>query len=742
MIRAAAFLSSFLLFLVQPLVAQMVLPSLGGSAQVWSVCVLFFQAALLGGYLYAHGSTRLLGLGGQWVLHALLLVLGLGVFPLGLLPPGGPPPASAPVTWLLGQLLVTVGPPFLVLAASSSLLQRWLSLSEHPGAEDPAYLFAASNAGGLLALVTYPLLLDPFLDLRGRVLAFRIATGAFALLLGGAVFRMRSVRRPEGMEVVPEAPGPRSSQDPGHPGPRRWLVLAAVPSAWMLAVTAHMSQEVPSVPLLWVTPLFLYLLSFTLVFSRERWLPRGLWRGLQPFLLALLSIVLFVPTRALGFGLHLGAFFVTCMVEHGELADTRPSPEGLTGYYLWLALGGALGGLFQGLVAPWLFPVMAEYPLLVVAGAWLREMPGGEGRGAPDPGPGGSPGVSPEAPGASPAWGRRLDVLVPGALALLLAACLLGLPRLGDERDVVVRVALLFFGAAVAWGARRRPRRLALCLAVNLAGGFLAFRLPGTLALRRSPYGVHRVARVEGTSLHQLFHGSTLHGVQDRAHPRTPPVAYFYPASPVAGVLRRVPGSARLAVIGLGVGSVAWYLEPGQRLDYFELDPVVQELARDPRFFSHLAEARGEVRVELGDGRLGLGRVPAGSYDLVFADAFSSDAVPVHLLTREALEVYLEALAPGGALLFNTSNRHLRIEALLGVLARDLGLEGRACLPPPLTPEQERRGLARASFVLMVREAGDLPRWTGGESGWRPVPVSGGPVWRDAHASLLPYLRW
>jgi hypothetical protein len=626
--------------------------------------------------------------------------------------------------------------PFLVLAATSSLLQGWLSRSELPGREDPYFLYAASNAGSLLALLVYPLLFDPLLGLAAQVQVWRGAGVGFLVLLfvvGGRFWGQAMDSQPA---QAPEPVRSRSGEGGGPcldageslvpAGPSRWLILSLVPSSLMLAVTAHMSQEVPSVPLLWVTPLFLYLLSFTLVFAR-RSPPRWIFQGLLPLLLAVLAVVLYVPTRVLGFSLHLGALFVAAMVLHELLARSRPSPERLTGYYLWLALGGALGGVFNSLIAPALFPFLAEYPLMLVLAAWL---------GIPAPSPTDSP------------WPRRFDGLAPLLLSCFLALVLTILPRVGDERDVVARVAVLFLAAAVTWTFRLRSCRFALGLAAVLGGGFGAFRLPGTLAFRRSSYGVHRVSRLPDRKIHQLYHGSTLHGVQDLSQKRAPPLAYFYPESPVGEILaHHLPGGARVAVIGLGVGSVAWYAGSDWDLRYFELDPVVVELAREVRFFTHLKEARGKVEVRLGDGRLQLSRESEASFDLVFADAFSSDAVPVHLLTREAVDMYLGKLRPGGALLFNTSNRHLRLEALLGVLARDLGLTARACLPPPLIAEQEQSGWARASFVLLVRDSKDLAIWleapgTSKLRPWREIPEDPGPVWRDDYVSLLPYLRW
>jgi hypothetical protein len=318
------------------------------------------------------------------------------------------------------------------------------------------------------------------------------------------------------------------------------------------------------------------------------------------------------------------------------------------------------------------------------------------------------------------------------------------LPHVGDARDVAARVGVLLVAAAVALWFRRRPLRFGLGVAVVLMGGFSSFRLPGTVAMTRSYYGSYRVTRPPGTRRHLMFHGTTVHGAQDRGAPAAAPISYFHPASPAARLVRdHLPADGRLAVVGLGVGSLAAYLQPGQTLRYFELDPLVRELASDPRYFTHLRDTRGAVDVVVGDGRLSLVRDAGPRYQLVFLDAFTSDAVPVHLLTREAVAHYLTRLAPGGALVFNTSNRHVRLDALVAALARDLGLPARAHVPPPLSPTEEAAGWARTTWAVLTRDEVELERWAPLEEGWRTLTAD--PeirAWTDARASLLSVIRW
>lgn len=710
--RLAVFLGAFLLFGAQPLVSRMLLPVLGGSAQVWNTCTVFFQVALLAGYLLAHEvGRRPAGRGialGVLAAYAAAATALPPAFPADLAPPAGP----LPVGWVLGLLVVHVGPWFVLVAATAPLVQRWLA--GRRDASEVYGLYAASNAGSLLALAAQPFLLEPALGLAGQARLVAGGVAALALLLAGLAATLGGGAGGT-PAVVPAAP----------PVPRglrlRWLALAAVPSSLLLGVTAHLAQEVPATPLAWVVPLALYLGSFVLVFrpgAGDRAVPRALF----PLLVAVLAIVLFVPLRLAGFTLHLAALLVVSWVLHGELADARPEPAGLTGYYLTLAAGGALGGAANALLAPALLPAHLEYPLALVAACFLYPR---------------------DEPGLLPGWTARLDVAIPATLAVVGAGVQHVLPSSGDAREVAARVGVLLVLAAAALACRRRARRFGLAVGAVLLAGFVGFRLPGTLRFARSYYGSYRVVRVPGTARLELHHGSTIHGAQDRGRADGSPTSYFHPASPIAGVLRRAgEARARVAVVGLGVGALAWYTRPGQRLRFLEIDPVVVELAEDPELFTFLRDASGEVRVDVGDGRRLLAMAPAASAELVVLDAFASDAIPVHLVTREALATYRRVLAPGGALVFNVSNRHVRLVDLVARLAADAGLAAREVRAPELGPADQAAGRVRARW-LAVGPPGVLARWAPETEGWRDrLAPRDAPVWRDDHAALLPYLRW
>lgn len=807
MIRAAVFLGAFLLFSVQPLVARRLLPVMGGSALVWNTCMVFFQAALLLGYLYVFALSRWLGPRARLLVHLGVLAAGALALPLWGGMTARPPPGMHPSGWVLGVLVVTVGPPFVALAATAPLVQLWLGESDLEGAEDPYFLYAASNLGSLSALLAYPLLLEPALGVEAqRVLWARgyWLVAAALVVVGAWLVGRRRVEAEVDVEggeepggQLGEAASPEAGAAPGWRDRAAWALLAFVPSLLLLGITAHLAEEVPSSPLLWVVPLALYLASFALVFARRALVDPARLAAVHPLALSVLAVFLYVPTRVSGFVVHLGALFVSCLVLHDQLARRRPPAARAPDFYLWVAAGGAAGGVLHSLVAPQVFPFVAELPLAiclaaalhpagpedeVAALAGLREVDGEalraavlgegpgdlEGTGAEKAGPEApapeAPASEAPAPEASTAAGAPVHALAPavppprstlaaptpgdllraGALLALGVGGMRALPLIGDFRDTVARVGLLLLVAMVVHTQRRRPTRLALGLAAVLTTGFVGLRLPGALHLARSPYGAYRVQREALGGRTFLHHGSTVQGSQQDALSGGPPSSYYHPEGPIGRLLRGRPDpTAPMAGVGLGVGALAWYLYPGGALRFYELDPLVLDLARDRRFFTLLAEARGPVDVVIGDGRLSLDREPAGVFHALMIDAFGSDAVPTHLLTREAVEGYLRVLAPGGALLVNVTNRHVAIAPVLAAHAHDLGLEVVGCGPRPLTPEESRAGMAAAQWLVITRDPPTRDAWTGDLPCFQPLaPGPGAPRWTDDRLSLLGVLRW
>ena len=720
------FLSAALLFAVQPLIAKLVLPLLGSTPAVWTASLMFFQAALLAGYVYAHATSAGLGARRAATVHLALLPLPLLVLPLGL-PDGWTPPAQAnPVGWLLTLLLVSVGLPFFVVSATAPLLQRWLAATSHPAARDPYFLYRASNVGAMVGLLGYPIAMEPSLRLadQGRLwsagylaLATLIAACAIALWRSPAAL----ARTGEGAPSAAEPTGARGA--PTAARRARWVALAFVPSSLVLGVTSFLTTDVAPIPLLWALPLALYLGSFVLVFSPR---PGAGERGrtaaaVLPAATALVAFTLLTRMRQpleLLVALHLGAFFVAAVACHGELARDRPASAHLTEFYLWVAVGGVLGGAFNALLAPVLFDSLVEYPAAIVAALLLRPRDG---------------------QGQESRLERYGDLGLPLALGAGLAAGL----HLLELADGLTEAVLSFWLLVGALGVclvlfRSRPIRFGLGLAAVLIGGASAFRPPETtLHQERSFFGVYRVAAAAGPQ-HRLLHGTTLHGAQTRDGRRPPRTGtYYHPSGPIGQALDALAErgvTRRAAVVGLGAGTIACHARRGERWTFYEVDPTVERIARDPRLFTYLRDCPGSFDVVIGDGRLGIARARPAEFGLIVADAFSSDAIPVHLLTREALALYRSRLAPDGVIALHITNRYLDLGGVLGSMA---AAERLACLIQSEDPAEAARvpGKVASDWVLIARRPGHFGRLAG-DRRWRRCPRDG-QAWTDDFSNVL-----
>lgn len=741
-------LSSMLLFLVQPMVARMILPALGGTPAVWNTCMVFFQAVLLLGYAYAHGSVAWLGTRRQAVVHVILLLVVLFLLPFSVGDGTTPPAEGNPVPWLLWQLLLSIGLPFFLVSSSAPLLQRWFAGTSHPDAGDPYFLYGASNLGSLVALLAYPSLVEPNLWLSEQS---GLWTGGYAFLIamtcGCAVWaRCRSVAV---STAVPSAHSAILTLDStGTPGPglrRRlwWALLAFVPSSLMLGVTTHLTTDIAAVPLLWVLPLATYLLTFVLAFSRRQ-------RFSLPFLsvalpLVAMALVLWSPLLT-GFGgslgwffvpFHLFVFFVMAMVCHGRLAQSRPPVTHLTQFYLWMSIGGVAGGAFNGILAPLLFSGVFEYPLMMVAACMLcvpRKRADTDQRAA-----------------------FKNDLARPALLGVIMYGFVLLLGVVEPQTPQAINVfsvpyALRVLGfllpAVVAFTFRKRPIRFGLGFAVALA--FMPYFFPiveGHIVHReRNFFGVKRVRFEQNGELHRLIHGSTAHGIQNASPARErEPLGYYHRLGPIGDVFSAVVGSdpqARVAVVGLGTGATAAYARAGQHFTFYEIDPAVARLAEDPRFFTYLRNCEGTYDLVLGDGRLRLTEAASGEFRLIILDAFSSDAIPVHLLSREALTTYLDKMRPGGVIAFHISNRYVDLASVLGNLARDAGLKCLIRIDGALSAEQKKAGRWAAAYVVMARSAESIAELIDNPN-WRLL--EGEPetrVWSDQYCNIWGVFRW
>jgi len=746
---ATLFLSAGLVFLLEPMMGRVLLPVLGGAPAVWITTQLFFQVALLGGYAYGHLIGARLTPRRQTGLHLGLLALGLVVLPIGV-HPGGSETIAHPVAWILGLLAVTVGLPFALISASGPLLGRWIAGTRHRAAADPYFLYAASNVGSLVGLLAYPIVLEPLLTLRMQAQVW--AWGYRALLVfvaGCAVLVWRSpsgpLRRSERTADRPgDAPADRDRR-PGEatagawPGPltwarrARWLALAMVPSSFMLGTTTFVTRDLAPVPLLWVIPLGLYLASLVIAFAPGVDGARlvGVTRLVLPGLvIALVYTMTIGSQRPLWFllALHAVALVVAALMCHGALAADRPAAVQLTEFYLWVALGGALGGVFNALLAPEVFKSLVEYPVAIVAACLLRP-PGRRPR----------PGLL-DMLGADPRLGRVIDVTLPAAFGLALAAVLRATQASGAA-DVTRRSLVIGFAAGLSVNFARRPLRFALAVAVIFLAGSVGGGV-GTLVRERTFFGIYQV-RADRAGYHELYDGSTLHGVERMGAAGPPaPLSYYNRPGPVGQVFAALPDpalAARTAVVGLGTGAMACYSRPGQQWTFYEIDPAIVRIARDPRLFTYLRDCPGRFAVIVGDARRSLASGAATPYGIIALDAFSSDAIPVHLLTRQALGLYLQRLAPHGVLLFHISNRYLDLRPELGALALGQGLTCRV-EHSVLRPAQVDERYDESTWVAMARHPADLGS-TALDPRWASCPGRAGEAWSDDRSSLLDLLK-
>jgi SAM-dependent methyltransferase len=753
---ATIFLGAGLLFVVQPMVGKMVLPLLGGTPAVWSTCMVFFQAALLLGYAYAHASTAWLGVRRQATLHVLVLALPLAVLPIGVdarFLRGG---AVNPVLDVLILLAAAVGLPFVVVSASAPLLQKWFASTGHPAARDPYFLYAASNLGSMLALLGYPFLIEPRLHLRtvdwsSQTRLWSAGYGVLAALtLGCAIALWRSGEAAEVAHAAEDA-----ARETGPPAVRerlRWVALAFVPSSLLLGATTYITMDIAAVPLLWTLPLATYLLTFIVAFGR--W-PARLHRVVTALVVPAVLLMLFamlsdvIKTIWLSVLCHLLLLLVVALACHGELALRRPAPRHLTGFYLLISVGGVLGGLFNALLAPLIFNSLAEYPLAMALACVLVLAAGPRAPRAPLTAAAAVVGVT-----------ALAFILFSGTLAVRIDFAFVS--RALHVTDTLVGTWLgnlertvnkeLIFGPPViaCFFLRRRPLALGLALVgLLVTAGYVGARKDDQIRQVRSFFGVLKVIRVEGEQGYtELRHGTTIHGRQslDPAR-REEPISYYHRRGPIAqlyGELEKRGTPLSTAVIGLGTGTMTAFARPGDAMTIYEIDPRVRDIALDPRYFTFVADARrrgATVRLEMGDARLRLDAVrrerPAETYDLIVVDAFSSDAIPVHLLTREALRLYFDALKPDGVLALHISNRYLRLEPVVAGLAEDAGVSGRLLIDDPFAGETE--GAIESTWAMLARTPQALGTLTS-DPHWTATPLEVDPrvgVWTDDFHSLL-----
>ena len=720
---ATIFVGSFLLFLVQPMIARMALPRLGGAPSVWNSAMLVYQALLLAGYAYAHWLGQLRPRM-QAAVHLGLLVLAGLTLPIGLLA-FMPPPDANPFLWVPWLLLLSIGPLFFVVSAQAPLLQRWFALTD---GGDPYPLYAASNLGSFCGLISYPLLVEPILPVSQQRWLWTAGYAILVILVGWSATRLPRTSSHSAEAAAEPAPS-RSTIG-------RWILLAAVPSGLILSTTLYITTDIIAMPLLWVLPLGFYLLSFTVAFSSQRG-PANLLIRLAPFVLIAACVALFMEQRVLALafcGLAIINLFTVSVALHSRLFETRPPAQHLTLFYFAMSVGGVLGGIFCALVAPLIFDWTYEHLLLLIAAAWLIRVP------------------SPFARFADlwngDATARRTTIVAMAVIPLLVVGgrAYLGLPPSAG----VSHFAMIALIAIAIVGIGNRLIFTCSVAALLVAGGGWA-RLEYSLTpgkMTRSFFGIYTV--LDGVNQSRvLVHGTTVHGVQNIGSPDRERMAtsYYARRSGVGLAMQAVPAlfgqQARVAVVGLGSGTLACYARPGQSWTFYEIDPAVVRIARDARRFTFLQRCKPDARIEIGDARLLIEREPVAAADVLVIDAFSSDAVPMHLLTREAFADYRRMLAPGGLLMVHISNRYLNLQPVIAGAAAAGGWQAKLRIYRP-DAEGIRLNETGSDWIALSQSPPTLDRLVGesGES-WSPLPQRPGfKPWSDDHASVLALIRW
>jgi len=729
---AALFLSAALLFLIQPMVAKMILPFLGGSPAVWNTCLFFFQTFLLLGYLYAHFAGAWLGIRQHMILHLAIIAAALYFLPVTIPSVWLEHPDANPVNLVLWVLLVSVGFPFFVLSANAPLLQKWFSTTGHAAARDPYFLYAASNAGSLVGLLAYPFWLEPRLSLSEQASFWLYVYLGFMVVALLCVFALRGVAL-SGTDQTAAPDAIRSSESSEEKLTLfrrvRWIVLSFAPSSLLLGVTTYITTDLASVPLLWVLPLSLYLISFIVAYQRGSWASHPFVVRRQGFLLLAAAITFFATATepaVILLPLHLLAFFVTCLVCHGELAKDRPGTKYLTEYYLWISFGGVLGGFFNGFLAPLIFNRVQEYPLAMIAAALVR------------------PRLDQSADKPASCW---RDFLWAGALFIIILGVVLWADR-GDFLSARLAHVLIFsLSGLIGLSFAQRPLRFALGIgAIMLATSWYSGPFGQVLFGERSFFGVYRAMRDSERNFHLIFHGTTLHGAQSlEPKKRLQPMSYFHPSGPAGQAFKLLSENGfdkPVAIVGLGAGALACYGKQGQDFIFYEIDSLVERIARNPNLFTYLKDCPPRTSVQIGDARVTLARAPDRSYGMFILDAFSGDAIPVHLLTQQAVELYLSKLVADGVLLFHISNRYMDLVPVIDRIAAELKLVAFLSHDWEVSEQERAEGKQPSTWVIMARQPSLLAPFQS-DSKWKRLTGDlKGELWTDNYSNILRVLRW
>ena len=701
------FISASLMFVLQPLFGKLLLPLLGGSPAVWNTCMVFYQSILFLGYLYAHTISTRFNQHRQIQIHAAVILISFLALPVALPENTAPPTESNPTFWLLWTLFLAIGLPYFVVSTTAPLVQKWFANIGHHTSHDPYYLYAASNTGSLIALLSYPFLLEPSIGLANQKIYWSIGYLILSMLIAGCAFVLWKTR---GNTVSAQQSAPKESISRYRK--LHWLALAFVPSSLLLGLTNFISTDIASVPLLWIIPLTLYLLSFVIVFSKWNDKIHPVMVKLQPIVLLPFIAYAFINPADLPYWayliLHLLAFFFAVMVCHGELAKDRPHTQYLTNFYLIMSFAGMLGGMFNTFAAPFIFNGIYEYPIMIVAALLLRPWPADSFK-----------------------KGLLLQIIAPALLIIIGFILYASINNLLQYFDVLV-ISLIAL-TLLTYLLRTKPVAYALTTGAII---FLSLGLHGlsshTLYQGRTFFGVLAVResvltdeRNQPEKYHELFHGTTKHGAERlAANLAKIPLTYYSRPGPMGQLFKAFDDTDQnwtIGIVGLGAGALVCYAKEQQDWTLYEIDPLVIDIASNPDYFSYLKLCSHNTTMRVGDARLSLEKEPDQKFDLLVMDAFSSDSVPTHLLTQEALELYFKKLKPNGILAFHITNRHLLLKKVLSIHSENLHVPA---LIQEFKPQQNLPLVVATDWVVMAKNQQTLAPLSLSRLGnWQKMPL-------------------
>ena len=719
------FSSALLMFVLQPLFGKLLLPLLGGTPAVWNSCMVFYQSILFLGYLYAHLLGTRLKSNHQIIVHLAVISLSFLALPVSLPENLIPPTEGNPTLWLFSTLALAIGLPFFVLSTTAPLIQKWFAHVGHHNSHDPYFLYAASNTGSLVSLLSYPFLIEPNWGLNAQQSDWTLGYVGLCLLIAACGFALwknyRSIDSENATISASNAP-PLSWKTKFY-----WGALAFVPSSLLLGLTNFISTDIASVPLLWIIPLTVYLFSFVVVFSRWNDKSHAWFVRLQPVFLIPFVAYAFINPADLPYWMylffHVIAFFFAIMVCHGELAAQRPHSQHLTTYYLIMSFAGMLGGMFNTFVAPFVFNGIYEYPLMIIAALLLR-------------------------PSLKKLSFKEtsLQLIDPILLLIIGAGIYFSVSNLTDYFDgVVISLCVLTIGV---YFLRQRVVAYAGLMGVIISAAMSLHHAEShTLMQERTFFGVMAVResvltdeKGQPETYHELFHGTTKHGAQRLIPTESKtPLTYYSRPSPMGQLFKTFDAQNanwNIGVVGLGAGALACYAKPSQTWTLYEIDPLVVDIAKNPAYFSYLSQCAPNAVSEIGDARLSIQNKPDGTFDLLMMDAFSSDAVPTHLLTREAIDLYFKKLKPHGILAFHITNRHLLLKKVVSIHAEQMKL---AALIQEFKPQTVAPLIVATDWVVLAKNPETLKPLQASQIGsWQKMPLYFDmPAWTDDFTNIV-----